>query len=695
MKLNQRPSLFLFLFLSGCQLTDQTLTLPNSIVTSTPSSVTATATPSVLPFSVTGISPSSTGTSILKAVTITGTGFDSGSTVSIGGTPCLAVTVDSSTQIRCYIQIANWGTYSVIVTNSQNEVSQPLVKGFTVIAPAPVISASLSVTEGPSSGGTHIVVVGSHFQSGSTLTLGGFTCLSPTVTVPYQIDCFTPPHRPETVDIVVTNPDGQSATATSSFRYLSPYIAPSNLVYSLNPAILVLPTSTPVPAPISTPTFSGSLATGYTISPTLPTGFSFDTSTGFVSGSPTVASQTRNYLVTVTNPAGSTTATLSMGVVDLGFGTSDLTPSASSTVLNSYAKVTDASIAVNATSVNVSDPTKFTAGKRILIIQTQDKNKTSFNWEIARISSSWTGNNPVTLSSGLTKSYTSNNTGIITQAVTFPEYNNVTLAAGKTLTASSWDETTGTGGILAFEAKGTVTLNGTLDVSGLGFTGGVAQALGSAGKNGESITGLEAAAIDGAGQGGAVGTTDEFNASGGGGGYGTAGSTGLGYELQSSVEKWAPSYTSGNPNGGGGSSIGITDLSKMFLGPGGGSGASTTGATCTPQDGKKGGGIILIYANNLIVGSTGAIYANGASVTASSGASDSGKCTSGAGAGGSIYLKAISMQLGMNQVQATGGTRTSISSHTQGGAGGDGRIRLDYSTLTGSTVPAASYNSKP
>ncbi len=52
------------------------------------------------------------------------------------------------------------------------------------------------------------------------------------------------------------------------------------------------------------PTASGPTVTGYSISPTLPTGLNFNTSTGMITGTPTVNSASRTYTVTATTAAG-------------------------------------------------------------------------------------------------------------------------------------------------------------------------------------------------------------------------------------------------------------------------------------------------------------------------------------------------------------------------------------------------------
>ena len=50
--------------------------------------------------------------------------------------------------------------------------------------------------------------------------------------------------------------------------------------------------------------------TGWSISPALPAGLDFNTSTGIISGTPQAASASTAYTVTATNSAGATTVTI-------------------------------------------------------------------------------------------------------------------------------------------------------------------------------------------------------------------------------------------------------------------------------------------------------------------------------------------------------------------------------------------------
>ena len=66
-----------------------------------------------------------------------------------------------------------------------------------------------------------------------------------------------------------------------------------------------------------TPTSTGGPITSYSISPTLPTGLSLNTSTGVISGTPSSSSSSTSYTITATNSGGSSTATLSIAVADV------------------------------------------------------------------------------------------------------------------------------------------------------------------------------------------------------------------------------------------------------------------------------------------------------------------------------------------------------------------------------------------
>jgi hypothetical protein len=94
-----------------------------------------------------------------------------------------------------------------------------------VVTP-PTITA-LNVTGSPPEGGKTVLIVGTGFQDGATVTYDGIPALSVT-TDPSSggLVTITPPHPEGFVDVVVTNPDGGSATRTG-FHYGPPPVITS------------------------------------------------------------------------------------------------------------------------------------------------------------------------------------------------------------------------------------------------------------------------------------------------------------------------------------------------------------------------------------------------------------------------------------------------------------------------------------
>lgn len=66
-----------------------------------------------------------------------------------------------------------------------------------------------------------------------------------------------------------------------------------------------------------TPSNSGGAVSSYAVTPTLPSGLSLDTSTGIISGTPTVVAAQATYTVTGTNSGGSSSVGITITVNDL------------------------------------------------------------------------------------------------------------------------------------------------------------------------------------------------------------------------------------------------------------------------------------------------------------------------------------------------------------------------------------------
>lgn len=86
--------------------------------------------------------------------------------------------------------------------------------------------------------------------------------------------------------------------------------------------------------PNYTPSLSTGTATSFAIAPALPTGLSFNTTTGVISGTPIITSANATYTVTATNSVGNTTTTFDLLVNNLPPGTMDTTFNVGSGVTN-------------------------------------------------------------------------------------------------------------------------------------------------------------------------------------------------------------------------------------------------------------------------------------------------------------------------------------------------------------------------
>jgi len=167
------------------------------------------------------------------SITITGSNFVSGASITIGGTACTSAVVSSSTAITCITPAHVAATVDIVVTNPDTHAGA-LSSGFTFTpAPFPTLS-SVSPTSGTAGGGTGVTLVGTNFVSGANVTFGGTSCTGTVVSSSTTITCITPAHAAATVDIVVTNPDTHAGTLSGGFVF-NPVIVPAPTVSSVSP----------------------------------------------------------------------------------------------------------------------------------------------------------------------------------------------------------------------------------------------------------------------------------------------------------------------------------------------------------------------------------------------------------------------------------------------------------------------------
>jgi len=95
-----------------------------------------------------------------------------------------------------------------------------------ILAP-PTLSA-ITPGSGPTRGGTVVTLTGANFQTGATVTIGGAAATNVSVLSATQLIATTPVGSAGARAVVVTNPDGQSATLAGGFFYTSAFILDSS-----------------------------------------------------------------------------------------------------------------------------------------------------------------------------------------------------------------------------------------------------------------------------------------------------------------------------------------------------------------------------------------------------------------------------------------------------------------------------------
>ncbi|MBL8937452.1 MAG: tandem-95 repeat protein, partial [Archangium sp.] len=402
--------------------------------------------------------------------------------------------------------------------------------------------------------------------------------------------------------------------------------------------------------------------------------------------------------------------------------------------LNEYTALT-ANAAAGATTLQVADVTQLdsvtfgplAAGDLVMIYQAQGAtidatdtanygNVTALNGaglhEMVEVSS--IAGNTITIGSGcmgLKNGYSASGR---TQVVRIPQFTTLTVSMTGTVTALPWDGQRG--GIVALHVRDTLTLQGTIDVGGLGFRGGATDNSTAAiatdvttnrgatadlgGEKGESIAGYQAsydavsgrygrgAPANGGGGGNAV------RAGGGGGanatntnlwsGQGVMDATAIGFQAwQLDPGRTLPTNTGGaaalaNNSGGGrgGYSFSATNQNAVTSGPA----AGAWGGNTRRERGGLGG-------RPLDPSATGRLFFGGGG-----GAGDGDQSASGAGGrgGGLIYVMATTVN-GAGALVANGapGANTAGSHRdSPGGGGAGGTVVVRANAISGFSIAA-------
>ncbi len=296
----------------------------------------------------------------------------------------------------------------------------------------------------------------------------------------------------------------------------------------------------------------------------------------------------------------------------------------------------------------------------------------------------------------LLNSYTVSNGKV--QLVKFAQYQNANVT--DTVKAGTWNNTSGTGAVIAISVIGKLTLNAPISADSSGFRGGTYIQTGNFCLNsysnyayngattptqlgaykGECIADVPAAQSGGRGapaNGGGGG--NNHNNSGGGGANLTAGGLGGGNSSNTSTGCYAI-Y-----RGGGGKALSSWSGTRIFSGGGGGAGHNNGGFSIT--GGGHGAGIIFIHADTIV--------GNGYKISASGGkGGNSLSDGAGGGGGGGTVIMDANTYTGSLIVQANGGNGGNsddggnLNKCFGGGGGGSGGVIY----FTGATPAITIYD---
>jgi IPT/TIG domain-containing protein len=175
---------------------------------------------------ISSLSPASGPEAGGTALAITGTNFETGAAVvfSNSGTTAAGVncSVASATTINCLTPSFPLASANVTVTNVDGQASAP--SAFTYTASTPFsTAASPSITPGTGStnGGTIVIISGSDFAAGATVTVGGLPADRVVVVNVNTIQANMPAGSAGLKTVVVTNPSGTGASMAGGYTFVA------------------------------------------------------------------------------------------------------------------------------------------------------------------------------------------------------------------------------------------------------------------------------------------------------------------------------------------------------------------------------------------------------------------------------------------------------------------------------------------
>jgi parallel beta-helix repeat protein len=234
-------------------------------------------------------------------VIITGTNLQTASAVDFGTTPG-TINLDTATEIVVTSPAGSVGTQvPITVTTAGGVAVTSLPSAFTFVA-APVLQ-SLSVTEGPTTGGTVFTITGTNLAIGNVSVEFGSHPGTITYHTSTQIFVISPAGAAGAVDVTVVTAGGASAINRPADQFI--YIA-APTVTGISPSVGLIPGGTNVTI---TGTNLGDLATAtVNFGPGNPATIISDAGTTLVATSPAGALGVVDVIVTTVGGASATSA---------------------------------------------------------------------------------------------------------------------------------------------------------------------------------------------------------------------------------------------------------------------------------------------------------------------------------------------------------------------------------------------------
>jgi hypothetical protein len=169
---------------------------------------------------VTGVSPATGPPRGGTPVTITGSDFASGASVTVGMVAATDVTVDSSTSLTAVTPANAAGVRRVLVTTADGTSPVSTAARFTYVAP-PAITG-LSPPAGPVAGGTPVTITGSGFSAGAIVLFGSTAATNVVAESPTSITATAPAGLAGTDAVRVTTDYGSSAKTSHDLYMYDP-----------------------------------------------------------------------------------------------------------------------------------------------------------------------------------------------------------------------------------------------------------------------------------------------------------------------------------------------------------------------------------------------------------------------------------------------------------------------------------------